>query len=138
MQNSNHLMILWLLIAVYLVHGVRQNSWSRAQSTEKSLMISFTKRHLLRCYPAGRRICPTTMILSQLGLLALRWLHSTFRRMTCRPGSGEASFSANGGSGYILKPKHLLDPSAPKPSEPVCALSVSVIAGSGWDNFQGR
>jgi len=109
---------------------------SRAQSTEKSLMISFTKRHLLRCYPAGRRIMSDNYDPSPAWSIGAQMVALNFQANDMPTWINRGKFSANGGSGYILKPKHLLDPSAPKPSEPVCALSVSVIAGSGWDNFK--
>ena len=45
-------------------------------------------------------------------------------------------FASNGCCGYIRKPKYLIDPSIPAPTEPAQSLAVTIFAGSGWDNFK--
>ena len=79
-------------------------------------MISFTKRHLLRCYPAGRRIMSDNYDPSPAWSIGAQMVALNFQANDMPTWINRGKFSANGGSGYILKPKHLLDPSAPKPS----------------------
>lgn len=109
---------------------------SRAQSTEQSIMFSFTERHLLRCYPAGHRIMSDNYDPSPAWSVGAQMVALNFQANDKPIWINRGKFSANGCSGYIRKPRHLLDPSVPAPSKPVRTLSVTVIAGSGWDNFK--
>jgi len=44
-------------------------------------------------------------------------------------------FVQTGGCGYVKKPVYLLDSSEPRPSN-AYTLRVTVLGGSGWDNFK--
>ena len=109
---------------------------SRMESTDRQVMTSFTEKHLLRCYPAGHRILSDNYDPSPAWSLGAQMVALNFQANDKPTWINRGKFAANGGSGFIRKPKHLIDPSIPAPTEPARSLSVTVVAGSGWDTFK--
>ena len=109
---------------------------SRMESTDRQVMTSITEKHLLRCYPAGHRILSDNYDPSPAWSLGAQMVALNFQANDKPTWINRGKFAANGGSGFIRKPKHLIDPSIPAPTEPARSLSVTVVAGSGWDTFK--
>ena len=109
---------------------------SRAQGTDPKVMHGFTEKHMLRCYPAGHRIMSDNYDPSPAWSVGAQMVALNFQANDKPTWLNRGKFAVNGGCGFIKKPKYLLDPAVPRPVEPSKSLSVTIFAGSGWENFK--
>lgn len=104
------------------------------------LVVKFTQRNILRVYPAGNRVNSSNYDPTAA------WIHGAQMVAQNMQGYGKelwqahGKFRGNGGCGYILKPKYLLEdlpngkpfnPSAPGDTKMI--LKVKVMTTMGWD-----
>mmetsp|Transcript_6403 Transcript_6403/g.16314 ORF Transcript_6403/g.16314 Transcript_6403/m.16314 type:complete len:221 (-) Transcript_6403:203-865(-) len=99
-------------------------------------MTVFTERHLLRCYPGGLRVMSDNYDPSPAWSVGAQMAALNFQANDKPTWLNRGKFAANGGCGFIRKPRYLIDPSVPAPAGPSRALYVTIVAGSGWDNFK--
>ena len=109
---------------------------SRAQTTDPATMTTFTERHLLRCYPAGHRVMSDNYDPSLAWSVGAQMVALNFQANDKPTWLNRGKFAANGGCGFIRKPKYLIDPSTSASKESTPTLNVTIVAGSGWENFK--
>jgi len=107
----------------------------RAQTTDSAIMTKFTKRHLLRCYPAGHRVMSDNYEPSAAWSVGAQMVALNFQANDLPMWLNRGKFKPNGGCGYIKKPSYLLDENAIRPMYPY-TLEVTILGGCGWDNFK--
>ena len=109
---------------------------SRVQKTEKSVLTKFTEKHLLRCYPAGHRFMSDNYDPSPAWETGAQMVALNFQANDKPMWINRGKFTANGNAGFILKPKWLLDPLVAQPTVATKKFSITVLAGTGWENFK--
>ena len=110
---------------------------SRVKKTEKPVVTAFTEKHLLRCYPAGHRFLSDNYDPSPAWSVGAQMVALNFQANDKPMWINRGKFLANGNAGFVRKPRYLTDPAQRgAPSSPRRTWSVTVVAGSGWDNFK--
>jgi len=112
---------------------------SRVAGTDAAVMLAFTSRHLLRCYPAGHRVMSDNCDPSTAWSVGAQMVALNFQANDKPTWMNRGKFSANGGCGYIRKPVYLASPAPPGPSAAASrseSLEITIVAGSGWENFK--
>ena len=106
---------------------------NRKWALDKATMLDFTGRHLLRCYPNRRRVTSQNFDPSLAWSMGAQMVALNFQTNDLAMWLNRGKFVANGGCGFVRKPEYLIDPSVPAPSEPTRVLTITIIAGSGWE-----
>ncbi|KAE8039275.1 hypothetical protein FH972_011703 [Carpinus fangiana] len=119
--------------------SLSEQELENATKTHGPDIIRFTQKNLLRVYPKGTRLDSSNYD-PMLG-----WMHGAQMVALNMQGYGkflwimQGMFRANGGCGYVKKPKFLLPADHPdnevfeQPQVKITSLKVKVYMGEGWD-----
>ena len=110
---------------------------SRVKKTPKPTVTRFTEKHLLRCYPAGHRFLSDNYDPSPAWSVGAQMVALNFQANDKPMWINRGKFTANGDCGFIRKPEYLLDVKGDNDAKTSSETwSITVLAGSGWDNFK--
>ncbi len=111
---------------------------NQEQVLSRATLVTFTEKHLVRCYPSGHRLTSGNFDPSLAWSVGAQMVSLNFQANDRAMWLNRGKFIANGGCGFVRKPRYLIDPHFSTPSRPTNLLTITLVAGIGWEALKHK